>query len=77
MRVPVLNEYARPAPEYDRRWSLYAEATTRATMKRLELEPAADFIDTAIERFKINWSRGLMTARARRGSPSRSVEEAM
>lgn len=45
MRDPVLNEYDRLAPEYDRRWSFYVEATTRETMKRLELQPTGRLLD--------------------------------
>jgi len=36
---PVVEEYARLAPHYDRRWSFYIEATTRETIARL---PARD-----------------------------------
>ena len=34
----VLNEYARLADRYDRRWSFYVEATVRETLSRLSLE---------------------------------------
>lgn len=34
-RDPIVEKYARLAPEYDARWSFYIEATTRATLARL------------------------------------------
>ena len=44
-RDPVLEEYARLANRYDRRWSFYIDATTRETMKRLPLRPGDRLID--------------------------------
>ncbi|HUP01112.1 MAG TPA: class I SAM-dependent methyltransferase [Gemmatimonadota bacterium] len=44
-RDAVLNEYSRLAPVYDKRWSFYIEATTRATMARLSPPPNARVLD--------------------------------
>jgi ubiquinone/menaquinone biosynthesis C-methylase UbiE len=44
-RQPVVEEYARLAPEYDARWAFYVEATTRETLARLNLRPADRLLD--------------------------------
>ena len=41
----VVEEYARLAPEYDKKWSSYVEATTRETISRLDLQPADQVLD--------------------------------
>jgi ubiquinone/menaquinone biosynthesis C-methylase UbiE len=42
---PVLREYARLAPEYDRRWSAYVGATIRETLRRLAARPGERVLD--------------------------------
>jgi ubiquinone/menaquinone biosynthesis C-methylase UbiE len=42
---PVLREYSAAAKDYDERWSFYIDATTRATMARLAIAPAASVLD--------------------------------
>ncbi len=42
---PVIAEYSRLAPEYDRKWSFYIEATTRETMRRLTIRPNDRVLD--------------------------------
>lgn len=42
---PILEEYSRLAPHYDRRWSSYIEATTEATIQRMRLPPAGSVLD--------------------------------
>lgn len=42
---PVLEEYARLAPIYDRKWSFYVEATIRETLARLSLRQTARVLD--------------------------------
>lgn len=42
---PVLEEYARLAPEYDARWSFYVAATTKETIARLAIRPADRVLD--------------------------------
>ncbi len=37
MTDPVTEEYSRLAPEYDRKWSLYVQASVRETMARLAI----------------------------------------
>ncbi|MFY9825714.1 MAG: methyltransferase domain-containing protein, partial [Thermoanaerobaculia bacterium] len=44
-RHPVVEEYARLAPEYDAKWSFYVEATSRETLARLPLAPADRVLD--------------------------------
>ncbi len=44
-RTPVQREYARLAPDYDRRWSTYIEATVRETVNRLHLKPDQRLLD--------------------------------
>jgi ubiquinone/menaquinone biosynthesis C-methylase UbiE len=44
-RQPVIEEYARLAPEYDTKWSFYIEATTRETLARLDLRPTERLLD--------------------------------
>src|SRR3954471_15074573 len=44
-RPPVIEEYARLAPEYDAKWSFYIEATTRETLARLNLRPWDRLLD--------------------------------
>lgn len=42
---PVVEEYSRSAKDYDRKWSLYVESTTRETLGRLELNPVDRILD--------------------------------
>lgn len=42
---PVLTEYGRHAPHYDRRWAFYVDATTQATLKRLGAHPGDRVLD--------------------------------
>ena len=42
---PIVREYAKEAPRYDRKWSFYVEASTRETIARLEMDPAARVLD--------------------------------
>jgi len=44
-RPSVLKEYGRLAPEYDRRWSFYIEATLRETLVRLRIQPRDHVLD--------------------------------
>ena len=44
-RPPVVEEYARLAPEYDEKWSFYVEATTRETLARFSLRPSERLLD--------------------------------
>lgn len=44
-RHPVVREYARQAPRYDRRWSSYVAATVRETMRRLAVRPRDAVLD--------------------------------
>jgi ubiquinone/menaquinone biosynthesis C-methylase UbiE len=44
-RNAVLEEYARLAPRYERRWSFYVGATSRETLARLKLNPADSVLD--------------------------------
>ena len=41
----VLREYARLAPQYDRKWSFYIRATTRETIARLPMRPTDALLD--------------------------------
>ena len=41
----VQDEYARLAADYDCRWSAYVAATSRATLRRLELKPGDRLLD--------------------------------
>jgi len=41
----VLREYDRLAPDYDRRWSFYVDATLRETLRRFELRPGQRLLD--------------------------------
>jgi ubiquinone/menaquinone biosynthesis C-methylase UbiE len=41
----VQKEYARLAPDYDRRWSFYVEATLQATLSRLEIRSGDRVLD--------------------------------
>ena len=45
MADPVVAEYARAAERYDEKWAFYVEATTRETMRRLPMTPAARVLD--------------------------------
>ena len=45
MADPVVAEYAREAERYDEKWAFYVEATTRETLKRLPMAPAARVLD--------------------------------
>jgi len=42
---PVITEYSRLAPEYDKKWAFYIEATTRETMRRLSIRPRDRILD--------------------------------
>lgn len=42
---PVQKEYARLASRYDRRWSFYTDATIRATISRLAVNPHERVLD--------------------------------
>ncbi|MHC4480323.1 MAG: class I SAM-dependent methyltransferase [Planctomycetota bacterium] len=42
---PAAREYARLAAEYDARWASYVEATTRETLKRLDLKASDRVLD--------------------------------
>jgi ubiquinone/menaquinone biosynthesis C-methylase UbiE len=44
-RGAVLEEYARLAPQYDRRWSFYVTATSRETLTRLRIRPTDSVLD--------------------------------
>lgn len=45
MSDPVVAEYAKSAERYDRKWAFYLEATTRETLRRLPMTPAARVLD--------------------------------
>src|SRR2546421_13031193 len=38
MDDPVVKEYSRAAKDYDKKWSFYADSTTRETIRRLRLQ---------------------------------------
>jgi ubiquinone/menaquinone biosynthesis C-methylase UbiE len=42
---PVQNEYAHLAPQYDRRWSFYVNATVQETMHRLDINSHERILD--------------------------------
>lgn len=42
---PVIEEYARLAPDYEKRWSFYVQATVRETVLRLNLQPNDRLLD--------------------------------
>lgn len=42
---PVVTEYAKAAEHYDEKWAFYVEATTRETLRRLPMTPAARVLD--------------------------------
>ncbi len=42
---PVVDEYNRLAPDYDRRWSFYIGATIRETLGRIDLQPENRVLD--------------------------------
>ena len=42
---PVVTEYSALARDYDKKWSFYVDSTTRETLTRLHLEPAARVLD--------------------------------
>jgi len=44
-RDAVVKEYARLAPEYERRWSFYVRATSRETLNRLRINPTDSVLD--------------------------------
>src|SRR5690349_21554782 len=44
-RNAVLEEYARLAPRYERRWSFYVDATSRETLARLPVHPTDAVLD--------------------------------
>lgn len=41
----IIKEYASLAPNYDRRWSFYINATLRETLKRLDINPTDKILD--------------------------------
>lgn len=41
----IIKEYASLAPNYDRRWSFYINATLRETLKRLDINPTDRILD--------------------------------
>ncbi|KAA0241584.1 MAG: methyltransferase domain-containing protein [Candidatus Brocadia sp. AMX2] len=41
----VIKEYASLAPNYDRRWTFYINATLRETLKRLDINPTDKILD--------------------------------
>lgn len=43
----VVARYDELAPDYNRRWSFYIDATLRETLRRLELHPAESLLDVA------------------------------
>ena len=45
MADPVVAEYAKAAQRYDEKWAFYVEATTRETLRRLPMTPAARVLD--------------------------------
>jgi len=45
MADPVVLEYAKAAQRYDEKWAFYLEATTRETLRRLPMTPAARVLD--------------------------------
>lgn len=45
MTDPVVAEYARAAQLYDAKWAFYVEATTRETLRRMPMTPAARVLD--------------------------------
>src|SRR5680860_903598 len=44
-RPPIVEEYARLAADYERKWSVYIEATTEQTLARLQLRPDDRVLD--------------------------------
>lgn len=42
---PVVKEYAQAAKDYDEKWAFYVEATTRETLKRLQVPSAGQVLD--------------------------------
>jgi ubiquinone/menaquinone biosynthesis C-methylase UbiE len=45
MNDPVVAEYARAAEKYDEKWAFYVDATTRETLRRMPMTPAARVLD--------------------------------
>lgn len=45
MTDPVVAEYAKAAERYDEKWAFYVEATTRETLRRMPMTPAARVLD--------------------------------
>ena len=45
MADPIVLEYAKAAERYDEKWAFYLEATTRETLRRLPMTPAARVLD--------------------------------
>jgi ubiquinone/menaquinone biosynthesis C-methylase UbiE len=45
MADPIVAEYAKAAESYDEKWAFYVEATTRETLRRLPMTPAARVLD--------------------------------
>ncbi|OAI51556.1 hypothetical protein AYO46_07845, partial [Betaproteobacteria bacterium SCGC AG-212-J23] len=42
---PVVAEYSKAAERYDEKWAFYLEATTRETLRRMPMGPAARVLD--------------------------------
>jgi len=42
---PVVAEYSKAAGRYDEKWAFYLEATTRETLRRIPMSPAARVLD--------------------------------
>ena len=56
MSAPAQATYDRLAPDYDRRWAYYTEATLRATLDGLELRRGGRLLDLAAEAFAQPWA---------------------
>ena len=67
-RDPVVEEYSHIAAYYETRWSFYVEATTRES-ECLSLLKQVGHPKARVERYKINWLWGLMTATATKNAP--------
>lgn len=59
---PIVTQYRRTAPEYDRRWAHYVDATARATLARLAVRADDHMLD-------IGCGTGSLLARIARAAP--------